>query len=204
MSRTFNSLRIFLIFTAFIGGNILFTLPGTGFSNDIYRLIGNESKLEISGRTNIQSWDATVEISDYNIRVAEKENELPLFRLFTVAMPVESIDSGNSRQTSSIHEYLKADEHPEITFELTSKIDITPANGTYKTEAEGILTVAGESRDIKVKGTLESLDDAKIRISGNYEMKMSDFNVERPTALLGTIRARDEMKVSFDLALSPQ
>lgn len=160
--------------------------------------------MEISGRTNIRSWSARVVISDYDIRSGKNERELPVFSHFTVTMPVETIDSGNSRETGSIHEYLKADEYPEITFELTSMNNFTSTNGAYETLAEGILTVAGISRNIEVKGTLQATDDERIRITGSHEMKMSDFDVETPTALLGAIRARDDMKVSFDLVLSPE
>ncbi|MGH9361260.1 MAG: hypothetical protein ACRD2T_05030, partial [Thermoanaerobaculia bacterium] len=48
----------------------------------------------------------------------------------------------------------------------------------------------------------ERLGLGRYRITGALELKMTDFGIQPPTALMGLIRAGDGLRVRFDLRLA--
>src|SRR5690625_433605 len=66
-------------------------------------------------------------------------------------------------------------------------------------EVEGVLTVAGTSRTITFHAEGAVLDEKRVRVRGHKEILMTDYNIEPPTALLGVVRAQDELTVYFDI-----
>jgi hypothetical protein len=43
------------------------------------------------------------------------------------------------------------------------------------------------------------LNDGRLRAMGSKAIKMTDYNVEPPTAMLGLVKAENELTVHFDL-----
>ena len=48
------------------------------------------------------------------------------------------------------------------------------------------------------------LEGETLRVEGKAELKMTEYNVEPPTALLGVVRADDDLSVHFKLFASIQ
>lgn len=124
-----------------------------------------------------------------------------------LTIPVASISCGDRRMDRDLYRALKANDFPEIEYEL---IDVevlnAPSNGdsTHDLRATGNLAVAGVSRQIEtlVKGS--RLPDGRLRAVGVEDLIMSDFGIERPSALFGLIKARDRLDIRFDLIAAPQ
>ncbi len=96
-------------------------------------------------------------------------------------------------------EHLQAEEHPRIEFELVRLKRAEPEeDGTPVFVAEGDLTVAGATERVLVPVALSRVDDDRLRLSGEVEMKMTDFEIDPPRALGGMIRTGDEIEVSVD------
>jgi polyisoprenoid-binding protein YceI len=88
--------------------------------------------------------------------------------------------------------------HKNIVFEL-----LTSSVSEAQASCEGNLTVAGVTRKISVDATIRILPDKSFLISGTKKLKMSDFNVEAPTFMFGTVTTGDEITVSFNANLVP-
>lgn len=97
---------------------------------------------------------------------------------------------------------LRASEFPEIAYEL---LDVEVLNGppdareTHELLARGNLTVGGVTRRIETRVSGKRLPDGRLRAVGVQEFMMSDFDIERPTALWGLIKARDDLAIRFDI-----
>ncbi len=120
-----------------------------------------------------------------------------------VNIPVDGIISTKGRiMDGKTHTALKGEEHPNITFTMTTAT-ITN-NGTKSTVAtKGRLAVAGITRTINMEVLLTPLSDGQYQITGAYPMKMTDFGVDPPTALLGSLTTGDDVTIKFNLTLSP-
>jgi polyisoprenoid-binding protein YceI len=91
------------------------------------------------------------------------------------------------------------EKYPLIVFTLTSE-KINSSNLTA--DLKGTLAMAGASRPIDVQISYKILGNGDLQIIGSKKLKMTDFNMEPPTAMMGTIKVGDEVTVSFDIVLS--
>ncbi|MGI9034544.1 MAG: YceI family protein [Pyrinomonadaceae bacterium] len=72
------------------------------------------------------------------------------------------------------------------------------SNGRFLATARGNLTLHGESRRQTIKAEAE-IGGETIRAGGEFTLKPSDFNIEQFKALGGTLKVKDEVKISFDI-----
>jgi polyisoprenoid-binding protein YceI len=154
-----------------------------------------EANLEVAGTSNIHDWVSTAEkvkvTGTYTL--SAEEFDIPTLR---VKIPVESIKSTKGRiMDNKTYGALKSDEHPEITFTLK---DITDVRAT-SLKAIGTLTIAGRSRTVVLSVDRQLDDGGVLTFTGKKALKMTDFDVDPPTALLGTLTTGDEVTVNFKL-----
>ena len=88
---------------------------------------------------------------------------------------------------------------PEAEFRAISVATERVAPGDYWVQLDGNLTLHGTIRPHRMEAELVMLADG-LRLRGQTELAMSDFAIEPITALGGTIRLQDRVKLSFDLA----
>jgi polyisoprenoid-binding protein YceI len=51
----------------------------------------------------------------------------------------------------------------------------------------GLLTIAGKTKEVKLTVDIDVKNAQRFLVTGNVPLKMLDFGVEPPTALMGTI-----------------
>ncbi len=119
-----------------------------------------------------------------------------------IAVPVRSFDCGIGQMNDDLTDALKADAHPAISFSL-SDADWSP--GSFRTgvwvpiSAIGELEVAGETRRVTFSLHGQRQADGLVRVRGEQSLRMTDFNVEPPSGLLGLVRSHNDIVVRFDL-----
>lgn len=198
-----------LIFPLFI----LFALQAVGevVYSQITYIPDASSKLWIEGRSNVNEFEcqanqyfgeASIIDSDDQVEFQREDQE----RVFLqVEIRVDGFECGRSRMNRDLQEALKSSEFPEITFMFDSAEILEMPNENdqaFQLEVRGSLTVAGNTRDIQFNTRAYFLEPHKVRAIGKTMIKMSDFDVVPPTALMGLIKADDELSVNFDLIAS--
>lgn len=111
---------------------------------------------------------------------------------------VTSLTSGNDRLDKKMYRALQAGMHATISYRLTAaQIAGVPDSDHLTVETTGVLTVAGVERPISLVVALERLLDDRIQVTGQTTLRMTDFNIKPPKAMLGMIRADDEVQVNW-------
>lgn len=64
--------------------------------------------------------------------------------------------------------------------------------------AEGTLTVAGATRSMNVQALADPKSNS-MQLTGNKTFKMTDFKMDPPRALMGTIKTGDEITINYNL-----
>jgi len=155
-----------------------------------------KSEMTIFGTSNVHDWEETVETIQGRMTAEVNGNVISAITSLKITVPVESIKSGHRAMNKNTYNALNAEDYPNIQFVLKS-IQI---NG--KTiQCTGTLTVAGTSKTITTPVTY-SMSSGVITVKGSYSMNMTDFNVEPPTAMFGTIYTGEDIKLDFTLVLS--
>ena len=111
------------------------------------------------------------------------------------AADVKSIKSGQSGMDKNIYKALKSDDFPKIEFKSENlKIEGNEITG------KGTLTIAGQSKEINVNLELIKKDPRNI-VSGTIALKMTEYGIKPPTAVFGTIKTGDEIKIEILLSI---
>ena len=111
----------------------------------------------------------------------------------SVAIPLNTFTSRNPSRDSNMLIYCKAIEFPVIEFEST-KVQLTSKNIV---SINGNVFFAGEKRLINTIAKLIEKKDGIITAEGEFEIHLSDFNIERPSLLFSKIK--DKMKIKYSI-----
>lgn len=160
-----------------------------------------ESFIWIEGSSNVNEFTCKSDRVRGQARVSPEVGGIQATSV-EVIIPVKGLDCGKRQMNRDMYKTLKADDFPEIQFELIDAYIVgdAPVEGnSYLIRVEGELTVAGETRHIAFEALGEMGATNKYKIRGKKDILMTDFGLEPPTALLGLVKARDELIVHFEL-----
>ena len=165
-----------------------------------YRSSLSASTMTISGTSNIQGWD--IDVKDFVCDMT-LESLTSALKIETVGFrgTVRSFSSGNNQMDKKIQESLDPKRYPEIRFILKSASNISINNNKFNGTINGDLSVAGKTRTESIQFRGDVLSNNKMKITGSKKLKMTDFGIKPPTAMLGVMRTGDEVTVTFDLIL---
>ncbi|MBL7860444.1 MAG: YceI family protein [Cyclobacteriaceae bacterium] len=116
-----------------------------------------------------------------------------------INIQAESLKSGKGAMDKNAYNALKTDKNKLITFQISA----AQINGKT-VSSNGNLTIAGTSKPTEVSATFEVLGDKSVQFKGSKKMKMSDYKVEPPTFMFGSIKTGDEITITYELKLSPK
>lgn len=167
-----------------------FTLSMTIQGQD-YQSKQAESSMKISGTSTLHDWEINIESFTGKAKMNGEKMENATF-----VADVKSLKSGTSSMDDNTYKALKSKDHPKITFRSTG---ITETDG--KLTIKGNITIAGATRPVTLSGTLEKWAERSMTVKGSYTFKMSEFGIDPPRAMLGTIRTGDEITIAFKLVL---
>lgn len=89
---------------------------------------------------------------------------------------------------------LKGSDHPNIKYTIES---VTTGSG--KITANGHLELAGVRKSVSVQANASPSGSNAINFEGTVDLKMTDFDMEPPRALLGTLKTGDDIVVHYNL-----
>ena len=158
-------------------------------------------EMTIDGTSTLHDWTSVVtEVNiDGNIKY---NNSLQGIENLKVSVPVTSIESSKGRiMDNKTYGALKSEEHPNITYMLEQVNSIDQTGNEFTVRTQGQLTIAGTKKTIYMTFQGKVLSNGKLQFEGSYTLNMTDYNVDPPSAMLGTINTGEEVTVKFDIIL---
>lgn len=165
-----------------------------------YNSIRPRSTVTIKGTSNLHDWEMEVRDFDCSVMLFQEPEALQLQAVRFVAK-AGSITHQSSIMNNKTHDALMTDRYPDITFQASTKEVLRINQGAFQGSLTGTLRIAGEANRITLPFTGEILSGAEVLISGSEELRMSDFGIRPPTAILGTLKTGDEVTVDFRMVL---
>jgi hypothetical protein len=157
-------------------------------------------KMTVRGESSLHDWESVAEKLECKGSYKIENNILTDIKETVVKITVESIKSPKGRiMDDKTYDAFNYEKYPLITFTLNSK-KINSSNLTA--DLKGTLAMAGYSRPIDIQISYKILANGDLQIIGSKKLKMTDFKIEPPTAMMGTVKVGDEVTVSFDIVLS--
>lgn len=168
-----------------------------------------DSKITVAGGSNVHDWscsgnkfDATIELDAGSLNQPLGEVAKPITKV-VVNIPTKSVKCGKDKMDENMYKALKAEQFPTIKYELsTYKLDPSKTTATsFVALTEGQLTVAGVTAKVEIPVTATRKDGGQIVGEGSVQMLMTDVGIKPPTALLGTMRTKNAITISFQVLL---
>jgi hypothetical protein len=167
-----------------------------------------ESKVVVSGNSNVHDWSCTSAGFQASIMLDSAYDTRPLaevtkpIKKVVVTIPVKSLKCGKDKMDENTYKALKASEFSEIryvldTYEVTKALE----NG-FTATTTGDLTVSGVTTKVTIPITAERQAAGAIRAEGAVPLKMTDFGIKPPVALLGTLRTKNDITIKFEVLLN--
>lgn len=165
-----------------------------------YNLNNKTSELIVSGTSSLHDWDIVAEQQKGQI-VLDNTSDLKIQKL-TFDVTAESLKSGKGAMDKNTYKALNTKQHKSITFQLLNVKEIkTISADRYKVEVIGNLTIAGVTKKQNINFEIQVTSN-KITLKGEKAFKMTDFGIQPPKALLGTITTGDELTIKFNSILN--
>ncbi len=181
---------------------IVLSLNASVNAQTLNYMVDPESTIQVDGTSNqTPEWSVYATQIDGTISMNE-EGSVDSVR---VVVPSKMMKSGKSPiMDRGMYGALKADEYPEIVYELSGVSDISMVDdSTFTLNTSGNLTIAAETNEITVPVEgIKSLD-GKIHFSGQHEILMTDYGLKPPSMMFGAYRTGDELVISFELIAVP-
>jgi len=157
--------------------------------------------LSIKGTSNLHDWESVAKEARANGSITVEDGTLKAIPSLTVEVPVKSIKSPKgSVMDNKTYDALKAKSNPNITFKLDKVNSLVKKGDAYDISATGSLSIAGVTNkiDMQVKGKTSG---DSVTFSGSKKMKMTDFKIDPPTALFGTMTTGNDIEIVFSVTL---
>ena len=179
---------------------------GSNKSNDSsFGLQRDNASLTISGTSTLHSWKMQLKTFDCSADFIIKDNRLSEIDQVSFSCKAADLESESSMMDKKAHSALKSDTFPEIKFDITAPSEIKSGNNKYAATVTGLLYLAGKSKTVTVPVSTElsNLNGSNVIIvTGQTELKMSDFGVSPPVLMMGALKTGDAVSVSFSLTFS--
>ena len=162
--------------------------------------------LKINSKTSTMTIYGTTNVHDFKSKVEQIKGELVVnsskkVQSLNVEIPVLSIKSGEKGMDNKTYEAFNAPKNPTISFQLVAVSSIQITGDDINVTVDGNLTMAGVTKRISFKSTGKKLKPGSYEFKGSISLKMTDFKMKPPTAMLGVMKVGDAITLKYDINL---
>lgn len=182
--------------TLFIRAVLLLIITNCAYSQT--RFHPEKSSMKLTGTSSLHDWESVVMMDKMEVELHIEDADPLLLGHLRLKIPVESIKSGKSIMDKKTYSALKSQEFPFISYE----VEVFDYNNGEVIASDGKLKVAGEEQSVPVTAVYKKENTSRLMtFEGSVSFKMSDFNIEPPTAMLGTLKTGDEITITYNITV---
>jgi polyisoprenoid-binding protein YceI len=168
----------------------------------VLKFTNKAHQMTISGTSNLHDWSTNVEQIQLQAEMELVKGFVSSVGTVSLSAKVESIKSDKgSVMDNKTKEALKGDKYPIINYRLKQVAISEQKNNISLLKTEGSLSIAGVTKQVKMDVYARQLPNGDVEVWGGNDIKMSDYGMKAPTALMGTIKTGDAVKVTFSVIL---
>ncbi len=182
-SNFFSKLSVMLVVFEFISAGTLVNAQ---------TLKMKSSTFTISGTTNVHPYKSKSTQASGQMTVSGTS-----VTALTVEVPVKSIVSGEKLMDKKTYETFNEPKNPTITFKMTDVKSVTVNGDNINATVAGTLSMGGATKSVTLKVKGKEVKPGTYTFEGSLPVKMSDYKMKAPTAMLGAMKVGDGVTVDF-------
>lgn len=174
--------------------SVLFSIPSV-VKAQTFSIVPQSASINVHGTSNVHDW---------NMKPTKVTGELGLnsskqISAITIKVEVKSLKSGNGIMDGKTYDAFDYKKNPYIVFQLTDASQAKLTENDTEVTLTGNLSFAGATRKISIKAVGKITKSGEYQLKGTVPLKMTDFKMSPPTAMLGTMKTGDAVTVKFDV-----
>ncbi len=180
----------------------LFTFVGAPATAQTQYKLGVRSQITLAGTSTLHDWTMVAKSFNTNANITvSPDNQITGVTSLTLTLPVVNLKSEKDGLNENAWETLEYEDHKNIIFKMTSA-KVTPSGGNkFQITAVGNLTIAGNTKPVTLVSNAVLNADGSLTCTGSLAIKLSQFNIERPSFMFGTMSVGDAMTLSYNVVL---
>jgi polyisoprenoid-binding protein YceI len=177
-------------------------MSGVALNAQVLKLNPKNFSMTINGTTNVHDFKTNVTLAKGEAVVNTTNKEL---QSLVVEVPVRAIKSGEKLMDTKTYETFGVEKYPNITFKLVEVNSLRVDGSQVFVTVTGNLTMAGVTRRISLKSTGNASKSGIFDFKGSVALKMSDFKMSPPTAMMGLMKVGDGITLNYNVSFeNPQ
>lgn len=163
------------------------------------------SKIVIEGKSNVHAWTCATSTFDATVaapKLAASETGSKLTDL-TLSIPVNSLDCGHGDMNKNLQKTMHADKNPVVKFRMTA-YEASKKGDSYDALVHGVLTINAVEKPVVLRASVTPNASGGASIVGSAPVKTTDFGVAPVKVMLGTLRTKPDVTITFRLTALPR
>jgi polyisoprenoid-binding protein YceI len=189
MTRSQSSRNFTILLTS-----VLFSIS-SALTAQNFSIVPQSASINVHGTSNVHDWDMkpTKVTGELGINSSKQVSAI------TIKVEVKSLKSGNGIMDGKTYDAFDYKKNPYIVFQLTEVSQAKLTDNDTEITLTGNLSFAGATRKISIKTVGKITKSGDYQLKGSVPLKMTDFKMKPPTAMLGTMKTGDAVTVKFDV-----
>ena len=190
MMKISNSNPLILLIAMLLLGSV------NGFSQTKY-VLSASPEFKVDGGSTLHDWHMISTTAKGEGLFIVEGGQFKTAKSLSISLQAETLKSGTKGLDTNAYKALNTAKNKEILFVLK---ELTGTGASLV--AKGDMTIAGVTKPVSfpVKMTANA---GKFTFEGSFATKLTTFNVTPPTALMGTVKTEDDIKLSFKSTFQP-
>ncbi len=162
------------------------------------------SEMIIKGTSNIHNWESSVRKINGTALFEFDETGLIEIKECVATINTKSIKSSKgSIMDKKTWRALKADQYSRIEYTFRRMNMVSKSVEGFQASVSGDLMLAGVTRSVTFGIEGKVLANGAVEIWGSKAIRMTDFNIDPPSALMGTLTTGEVVTIEFHLTFVP-
>ena len=167
------------------------------------KTVKSNLKFNISGTSTIHGWDMSGHGGNCTAQFHyDASGAITGINDISFSFPAVNLKSGKSEMDKRAHKALKVGRHSNITGRFVDAKVVTNDNINFRINSVIKLQIGGVTKDVPVVANGKLNKDKSLTVSGEKKIDMTEFNIEQPSFMFGSVKAGKDVVVKFDLTMN--
>ncbi len=165
------------------------------------KFINADTEATVKGTSTLHDWE--MNSKEGKTEAVIELGSIPKILALKFTLPAESLKSHHSAMDKNAYKTLKTEKYAYLTFVITSSKMTAVDSSTFNMNGLGQLEIAGVKKEIELNAVCKVGPDKSLMCTGSKQIKMSDYGLEPPSMMLGTVKTGNEITIDFKQKLIP-
>jgi polyisoprenoid-binding protein YceI len=179
-------------------------MPQSLRSQSIYRLSADkDATIKVLGSSNINNWTMTsLNAESQGDFKFDENDQLSALSSLSLFIDTKSLKSQLESMDDRTYKAMKADKYPNIIYKLSSAVVTSVEKNRYIVKTTGELTIAGVTQTVAMNLSVLVNTGNIISCTGAQKIKLSDYNIDPPSFMMGAMKVNNDLAIQFNLQYS--